>query len=386
MIDVFFTVILATIVVMWVLGVRGILLGRIAVAIKRHLLVASSLFWLAFFLFAAVFVVNFDYFDRIHDIDEAVDAAVASLEAGINPYEEYVIPRFEGRWSPDVNWTDGPYNYLPLDLFVYYGLHGVLAGLDSPMWFVVANLLFSYAAFLVLRDMITSDWIVYAPLAGIVMLFYSFDNASLTLFLIVLSAWVYKKASWHPAALAVIVMALATMTKVFAVIPLAVMVIYELESGAKAKDWRRIAETLAAVAVGAVAALLMMLPFGVGSVLDAAVFFHASEDLRVGTSTGGTLLSELMASSGYYSMVSVAVVLASLVVGMRFRSLNDRVLLTTVAFMLVAVKSSLALPMVAGVFLMLRLRELHDERHEPEGAAREAVRAISDAEPNDDIR
>lgn len=386
MIDVFFTVILATIVVMWVLGVRGILLGRIALAIRRHLLVASSFFWLAFFVFAAVFIINFDYFDRIHDIDEAVDAAVASLDAGINPYEEYVIPRFEGRWSPSVNWTDGPYNYLPLDLYVYYGLNGVLDGLDSPMWFVVANLLFSYAAFLVLRDLITSDWVVYAPLAGIVMLFYSFDNASLTLFLIVLSAWVYKKASWHPAALAVVVMALATMTKVFAVIPLAVFVIYELESGAKAKDWRRIGETLAAVAVSAVVALLLMLPFGIGSVLDAAVFFHASEDLRVGTSTGGTLLSELMAGSGYYSVVSVAVVLASLVVGMHFRSLNDRVLLTTVAFMLVAVKSSLALPMVAGVFLMLRLRELHDERSETESEVSDAVSTLSGGGPKDDLR
>ena len=360
--DVFFTSILVTIIVMWLLGVRGVILGQLANVITKNILVASAVFWLAFLAFAAVFVTNFDYFDRIHDIDEAVDAAVESLDAGVNPYEEYVIPRFEGRWSPDVNWTMGPYNYLPLDLYTYYGLHSLFGGLSSPMWFVVVNLMFSYAAFLILRSLITSDWIIYAPLAGIVMLFYAFDNASLTLFLIVLSVYVYRRVSWHPFALAIVIMALATMTKVFAIIPLAVLILYEAESGARNRDWRRIGETFAAAAAGGVIALLIMLPFGVGHVLDGAVFFHTSEDLRVGTSTGGTVLSEVMGDSQYYSVVSVVLVLVSLVVGIRLRSMNDRVLLTTIVFMLVAIKSSLALPMVAGVFLMLRLKELHDER------------------------
>ena len=362
MIDVFFTGILATIIVLWILGARGVLVGRLAAVMKRHIVPTSLLFWVAFLAFMAVVVTNFDYFDRIHDIDEAVDAAVVSLDDGINPYEEYVIPRFEGRWNPDVEWTLGPYNYLPLDLYVYYGLHSVLGGLGSPLWFVVTNLMFSYAAFVLLRDMITADWIVYAPLAGIVMLFYSFDNASLTMFLIVLSMYVYRRLSWHPAALAVLLMALATMTKVFAVIPFAVFVLYELDMGARARDWRRSVEAVGATVAGGAIALALMVPFGVRAVLDAAVFFHTSEDMRVGTSAGGTFLSELLAGNDYFSVVSVGIVLVALVAGFFLRNLNDRVVLTTVAFMFVAVKSSLAIPIVAGIFLMLRLRELHDEK------------------------
>lgn len=362
MIDLFFTGILITIILMWMLGVRDVLMGRLATVMKRHILLTSSLFWIAFFVFAAFFVVNFDYFDRIHDIDEAVDAAVVSLDNGINPYEEYVIPRFEGRWNPDVQWATGPYNYLPLDLYVYYSLHSIFGGLDSPLWFVVTNLMFSYAAFILLRDLITSDWIVYAPLAGTVMLFYSFDNASFTMFLIVLSMYVYKRFSWHPAALAIVIMIMAAMTKVFAAIPLAVLVLYELDVGARARDWKRTIEAAGAAAVGGVIALALMVPFGIRAVLDAAVFFHTSEDLRVGTSAGGTVLSELMAGNEYYSVVSVAIVLVSLAIGLFMKNLNDRVLLTTVAFLFVAVKSSLALPIVAGIFLMLRLKELHDER------------------------
>jgi hypothetical protein len=361
-IDLFFTGILVTIIVMWILGSRGVLIGRLAAIMKRHILLTSSIFWAAFLVFAAFFVVDFDYFDRIHDIDEAVDAAIVSLDNGVNPYEEYVVPRFEGRWSPDVQWAMGPYNYLPLDLYVYYGLHSIFGGLDSPLWFVVTNLMFSYAAFILLRDLITSDWIVYAPLAGIVMLFYSFDNACLTMFLIVLSMYVYKRLSWHPAALAIVIMAMATMTKVFAVIPLAALVLYELDVGARARDWRRSIESVGAVAIGGIVGLALMLPFGVRAVLDAAVFFHTSEDLRVGTSAGGTVLSELMAGNEYYSVVSVVVVLASLAMGLLMKNLNNRVLLTTVAFLFVAVKSSLALPIVAGVFLMLLLKEIHDER------------------------
>ena len=47
---------------------------------------------------------------------------------------------------------------------------------------------------------------------------------------------------------------------------------------------------------------------------------------------------------------------------MRLRSLNDRVLLAVTGFMLVVVKSSLAPLTVAGLFLILRLKELSDER------------------------
>ncbi|UCE90793.1 MAG: hypothetical protein JSV90_04990 [Methanobacteriota archaeon] len=360
--DVFFTGILVTLIVMWVLGVRGILIGRLAAVMKRHITLTSSLFWTAFAVFLAFFIIDFDYFDRIHDIDDAVNAAVESLDAGINPYEEDVIPRFEGRWSPDVQWTEGPYNYMPLDLYVYYGLHSVFGVLGSPLWFVVTNLMFSFAAFVLLRGLITRDWVVYAPVAGIVMLFYAFDNASLTMFLIVLSMYAYRRLSWHPAVLAILVMALATMTKVFAVIPFAVLVIYELDFGARAGNWRRPVEAAGAAAAGGVVALALMAPFGVRAVLDAAVFFHASEEMREGTSAGGTVLGELMAGSESYAVVSVVVLVFSLVIGLRLMSLSDRILLAIVAFMLVAVKSSLAIPIVGGVFLMLRLKELHDER------------------------
>jgi hypothetical protein len=220
----------------------------------------------------------------------------------------------------------------------------------------------SGAAFAVLRGMLKADWIAYAPVAGVVMLFYAFDNASLTLLLMVLSMFVYKRASWHPGALAIFIMALATMTKVFAGIPLIVLVLYELQLGVKARDWKRLGDAVAATACGAVTAVLLMLPFGISAVLDAAVFFHASGALREGTSVGGTLLSEIMLDSEYYSMVSGAIVLAVLIISMRLRSLNDRILLTTTAFLLVVVKSSLAPLIVAGLFLMLRLREAADTK------------------------
>ena len=360
MIDLFFTGILSSIVLLWLLGIRGVFIGRLTSLIKRNIRVTSAILWSGFIVFAVLFVVHFDYFDEIHDIDEAVQAAVKSYLSGGNPYEEYVVPRFWGKYAPNVMWTMGPYNYLPLDLFTYVGLHEALGWMGSPLWFVIANLMLSGAAFAVLRTLLKADWIAYAPIAGIVMLFFSFDNASYTLLLMVLSMLAYTRLKWHPGALAILIMGLATMTKVFAGIPLVVLILFELQKSARARNWRMAIETVTASAICVGIALLLMLPFGVDAVLDAAVFFHASEELREGTSVGGTLLSEILHDSTYFTMVSAAVVFASLVVGMRLRSLNDRVLLATTAFLLVAIKSSLAPLLVAGLFLILRLKELAD--------------------------
>jgi len=362
LIDLFFTGILVSIILIWVLGIRCNYFGRLATLFKRHILVVSAASWIGFVLFAVIFIVNFDYFDRIHDIDEAVQAAVDSYPMGINPYEEFVVPRFQGKYAPNVLWTLGPYNYLPLDLFVYVGFNEALGWIGSPVWFVLTNLVLSGIAFVILRGMLKVDWVVYAPIAGVVMLFYSFDNASLTLLLMVLSMFVYGRVQWHPGALAILIMALATMTKIFAGIPLVVLILFELQLGLKMRDWRRLGDVVVATACGAGIALLLMLPFGISTVLDAAVFFHASETLREGTSVGGTVLSEILHESEYYSMVSAAMVFAVLVISMRLRSLNDRVLLTMTAFLMVAVKSSLAPLIVAGLFLMLRLKESADAK------------------------
>ncbi len=369
MIDIFYNGLLAGLLLMWVVGSRRVYFGRATALLKRHIFAVSAFFWLAFVVFAAVFVTNLDYFDRIHDIDEAVEAAVISHEADINPYEEYVIPRFKSRYAPGVEWTLGPYNYLPLDFIVYIGSYEVLGWIGSPEWFVVTNLILSAAAFSVLRVLLKTEWIAYAPLAGIVMLFYAFDNASLTLLLMVLAMYAHLRAQWRPGVVAIFLMALATLTKIFAAIPLVILVLFELQRQVSRRNWKDVAWTSAVVAASAVTAVLVMLPFGIQNVLDSAVFFHTSEDLRVGTSCGGTLLSEIALGSEYYTMVSAALVFASLIVGMKFRSLNDRILLTTMVFLLVSVKSSLAPLIVAGLFLMLRLREISD------------ARAISSSEP-----
>ena len=114
--------------------------------------------------------------------------------------------------------------------------------------------------------------------------------------------------------------------------------------------------------VVAALAVLVMLPFGISNVLDAAVFFHTSESAREGTSAGGTLLAEIAIDSGYFSLIGAGVTLIAVLAGLWVRNLNDRVMLAIVAFLLIAVKSSLAPLTVAGVFLALRTREIVDER------------------------
>ena len=362
MIDLLYNGILAIIIALWVLGVRSAYVGQFVAVLRKYFVPISAVLWALFVVFLIVFVANFDYFDRIHDIDEAVDAAVVYYDAGINPYEEYVVPRFTGKYSPSVGNTLGPYNYMPLDLLVYHAAYEVVGTLDEPVWFVMMNLLFCGLALLILRYLVDAPWVAYLPLAGIVMLFYSFDNASLTLLLMVSSVYAYQRSPRYPEVLAIMFMGLATLTKVYAAIPFVVMMLFFIQRSIGSRDLLKLGQVCGAVALTGAIALLVMLPFGIDSVLDAAVFFHTSEELRVGTSVGGTVLSELILGNEYYSMISAGAVFASLVVGMRMRSLNDRVLLATVVFLMVVVKSSLAPLSIAGVFLALKLKELSDER------------------------
>ncbi len=358
MIDPFYNGILLTIVLVWLIGLRSWGFGRLFATLARHMTVITVLLWVLFISFASAFVLQFGYFEDIHDIDEAVDAATHELLDGVNPYAEEVVPRFTEKYSPSPVFAMGPYNYMPLDLIVYTCLQFSIGGLGAPVWFVLANLAFAAGAMYVLSRLLGTTWKVFVPLAGIVMLFYSFDNASLTLLLMVLAVYVREKGSWHPGASSIFIMGLATLTKIYAALPLAVLLLFDLQRSLGSRNWRKAVEVLAAAAAATVIAIVVMYPFGVSNVLDAALFFHTSADARADTSAGGTILAEIASGSPLYAWVSAGLVGLAMIVAFWVRDPYDRVLLVTVVFLLVSVKSSLAPLTVAGLFLMLRLRDL----------------------------
>lgn len=362
MIDVFYNGILLALILVWVLSLRNRELGKAIATLKRWAPAVTLALWAVFIVFIAWYALNFSQFEDMHDIDEAVDTAVESATSGINPYEEYVVPRFKGKYFVGVDWTYGPYNYMPLDLLVYISAEAVLGPLGEPYWFVAANIVFSCFAMVLLRDLTRTKWLPFIPLAGTVVLFYSFDNASLTLLLMTGSVYVLHRLERHAEALSLILMGLAVLTKVYAAIPFLVMLLYFAQSSISSRDWRRLAETAAAAGIAGAVAILVMLPFGVDNVLDAAVFFHTSEESRVGTSSGGTMLSEIAIDSQYFALIGAALTVIAVVAGLWARSMNDRVMLVMVTFLLIAVKSSLAPLTVAGLFLVLRMHELREER------------------------
>jgi hypothetical protein len=114
---------------------------------------------------------------------------------------------------------------------------------------------------------------------------------------------------------------------------------------------------------------VLMLPFGIDNVIKSAVLFHLSAGARIGTSTGGTFLSELPLSDHLTTIISVALVLVSLVAAVKLRSLNNRMLLVSLVLLFVVSKSSQALLVVPGLFLVLRMREAYLERRARRGEA-----------------
>ena len=369
MLDIFYNGVLLSILLLWLLSERPKRFGRLVAFAKTHPTSLVLVLWTMFLSFAVAYGLCFDQLVDMHDIPNAVDSAVVSQSGGVNPYNHDVVPRFENRYTSPPSWSLGPYNYLSLDLIVYYGIHALAGGLGMPFWFVAANLMFSAAAFIILQDMLQVKWRFYAPIAGIAMLFYSFDNASLTFLLIVASMYLYSRLRSNNGVVATIVLGLAVMTKIYAIVPFVLFVIYELQLRAHLRDWRVFAKVSASVGVSGVIAIGLMLPFGIDNVINSAVLFHLSAEARVGTSSGGTFLSELPLSDHLSTIISVALVLVSVAAALKLKSLNNRMLLVSLVLLVVVSKSSQALLVVPGLFLVLRMRETYLVRRAQRGEA-----------------
>jgi uncharacterized membrane protein YqjE len=212
--------------------------------------------------------------------------------------------------------------------------------------------------------MLRLKWTTLAPLAGCAAVLLAFDNSSLTLMLMVSAMYLWKTSEFAPRQLSIIMLGLATLTKVFAVIPLAVLVLYDLQEGIGKRDRRLLLQSAAAVAACAVIAIVMIVPFGLSNVLDSTVFIYSSGEVREDRPMGGTILSELIPDSPYYSLITLVTIAGTLLAGLKFKSKHDRVILVALAFLLVSVKSTLAPFTVPLLYLVLRADEAH--RAEPD--------------------
>ncbi len=360
MLDLLFNGFLFFMVAIWIIGMaKHRSIAGFTGSLKRH----SRIFvpiavWAIFIGLCLSYIVWFDAFSDMHDIPKAVDSAVLDLERGGNPYVDKVVPRFDTKYGEDTkvdNWT---YNYLPVDLLVYAGFHDAFGVLGSPLWFVVSNLLLWAAAFAIFYEFVPIKLRGYIPFAGTCAIFYSFDNAALTALLMVGSVYCLKKLKPGTAgASSLILMGLAVMTKAFAVVPFIVLLLWLMEEKVRVRSLLQSAKVAFAGVSAAAIGLLVMLPFGVMNVLNSAVFFHMSTETRAGTSVGGTVLAELAMGSHYFAYAALAIVALSIVASLKFGNLNDRIILASVAFSLISIKSSLALLIVPAFFLVMRVRE-----------------------------
>lgn len=360
LIDPLYNGILGFIVLAWFLGKRYAGKGKTKGFVKRYRLFIAASLRAIFLALALAFVLDFDYFAEIHDIDNAIDAAAENLAYGVNPYSNAVVPRFEQRYSPDVGWTYGTYNYLPFDLLVYTGARQVFGFLGTPLWFVSTNLIFAAVAWITFQPLIRTKPIFYIPVTATITLFYAFDNALLTLMLMTSALYVSRRANLHPRLLSMLLLALAAMTKAYALLPFGVLALYDVQTSIAKKDRRRLVESVVAISMSCVLAFALLLPFGIGDVLDSAVFVHTSPGSREGTSSGGTLLSEAIGGSASYLLIAIAIMLVPIVLGLRLRNDIERVFVASAVFLLVIPKSSYAPLTVTGLFLALWLRETAD--------------------------
>lgn len=270
-----------------------------------------------------------------------MSTAVNGLDNGLNPYVDGVVPRFVMHDGPGFTLGMGTYNYLPLDMLVYSGMHHILGFAGFPFWFVLSNLAFLAIAFYLFHELVPVKWASYLPFAGIVALYYSFDNCSLTILLMVLSVYVLTRLKWsYSAAFSVFLMGLAVMTKVYAAIPFAVLVIWLLQEELRTRRPREALKVFGGLGASVAAGALLVLPFGIMDVLNSAVFFHLSASTRYGTESGGTVLAELAMNSVYYAYFALGAVIAALIASLRLRDMYDRIVLVSFVFLMVVDRKS----------------------------------------------
>ena len=369
MLDVLYNLLIILMVLFWLLSFKKTKRpGRLRRFVLKNALVVGLSLWVLASILVAVFVVEFDYFGDSRDVDDAVDAAVVNWTSGINPYTEFVVPRFSemghfaifGDNSDSIAvWSYGPYNYLPFDLMFYSAAHAALGEFGSPVWFVITNIMCaSFALFLFYRLLDIKNPYLYSPFAIMMVIFYAFDNTSLTMLLIIGALYLKERSPVIPETLAVMAMGVACLTKIFAVIPFIVLVLFILQREIKNRDLREIAKAAVAIAAACMIAVLVITPFGMSDVLDSTVFVYSSGEVRDDMPIGGTVLSELIGGNSYYSYICLGTMAAAVLMGLLLRSSNDRVLLFLSVFLLVSVKSTLAPFCIAWIFLALKYRDV----------------------------
>ncbi len=326
---------------------------------RRRRIFSLVVMWTMFIALIVGYALLFDEMNRSHDIQDAVQGAVTGLDNGLNPYVEPVVPRFHARGADgNYSFDNGTYNYLPLDLLVYSGMHHLLGAAGYPGWFVAANLIFASIAFALFRDLAPLKLEYYVPFAGMVSIYFSLDNSSLTLLLMVLSVMSLRQlGSRYGPAVSVMIMGLAVLTKAYAVVPYAVLVIWLVQRELRDNHLKDVGRVLAGVAGSVAIGVLLVLPFGFTNVLDSAVFFHLSEASRHGTMTGGTLLAELAKTSPYYGYIAVGAVSVAIAASLRLKDLYDRIVFVSCVFLMVVVNSSPSLVLLPGIFLAFRFVE-----------------------------
>ncbi len=367
MIDIVYNLLIVALVVVWMLKMQFQSFRALSLWVKKHRIAVMVVLWIMFSLYVAYYVSNFHYLAEMTDVDDAVDAAVVNMLNGTNPYREPVVPRFNemghfsiiGGGDHKPTWSYGPYNYLPLDLIVYAGSYKLLGFAGLPLWFVLANVVFASIGLYLLRGVLKIDWRYYLPAAGMVVLFMSMTNTSLTLLLVCAAVRVREEPFAQKEHLSLVLFGLASLTKIFAIVPFAVLALYGMRSSISEKDWHRFGRVLASLGVCAGIATALIVPFGAVSVMDSTTFVYSAGSASGGTmAVGGSLLGELIPGSGFYTLVSMGCVLAALVLSFRFRWPVDRVLLVFVVLLLVLAKSSYSPLFLAWLFLTLRIRGL----------------------------
>lgn len=329
---------------------------RITDFISRHRRIVLVSVWLLFVCMLSIFILFFDVFVEAHDIDNAVEGAAGHLLDGGNPYRDAVAPRFaDSDYGHPREMANGTYNYLPLDLFIYSGMRELLLPLGDPIWFVVANAIFASIASFLFWMVGRFNPMYFFPLAGSAFIFFSFDNVCLTsLFIAAGLIFLYRPDRTDGNLLiALLFLGLASLTKIFAVIILLVIVITLLQAAISARKYRFAISVFLCLIALLSFSILIALPFGISQVLDSTIFFHSDPAMRLDTSMGGTLLYELLGAFESYSLLAMGLVLLGLIVSLRLPELLDRVIVAESIFLAVMIKSSYSALLPPAMFLFL---------------------------------
>ena len=327
------------IVILYNIGVLSIFLLWIyqdRTPLKKIFNTGNLKYWYVFSSVWFVFSLIANFFFLQSDVDDAIISGTKAFVNGANPYAQNVVVHLLNQQT-----VLGVYHYFPSDLFIYSFVYLYFRPIETKYpflvnsWFFFGNVLFIGLSYYFVKK--TLDHVEHKRLIPIyifVTSFFLFSNSSLLVLYFSIGFYLLKRLSRFNTGITAYI--LAAGVKYITGLLLFVQIIEELASVKRITDLKLLIPYL----FGTFTFIILMIPFGLGNVLNATFLYQIEVNARSQVAgIYGPILIELVLMFNlldYFSILFIISAIGSIYISFKYgKSTYERQIILSFLFMLI---------------------------------------------------